>query len=530
MLQHNKKLKITIIVIITLIISTISYFIYAFQKNSYISDNSYFINTKDNVETPDEPNIETPNLQEIDGITNILLIGSDARNLDEKSRSDALMILTIDDVHKKLKITSIMRDTYAKIPGYGEQKINHAFVYGGPNLLLKTIENNFNIKLDKYVIINFFGFKDLIDSIDGLELNVKTNEIAEINKYILEVDPKNPHLLKKSGLQHLDGQQVLSYSRIRHVGNGSYERTERQRHVISLIIDKLKDTSIIKYPSVASSLFPCIKTNMTLSELMDYAYTVYKIDNFNLEQLQMPLTELSHGQIYGDKGWVLLIDKKQNSDILNKFIFDDQKYTKSDLSYKSFKRIIAEYLSKLPKPKENENIDKTNNPENNNPTEDNNSNIIDTPKNTNNDSDNKNNDSIDIPENENENNDNDTDTDIPKDENNNTDNPEDSNNTPQDEDNNNIDEPQDINNTDEDTNNTENPENITDTNKTEDNTNEIKDIPNIDQDKVNNTDNSIKENIEARDNIIKNDNTDDTIKDNTDSTSDSYENDSITNN
>ncbi|MCY6371410.1 LCP family protein [Clostridium ganghwense] len=342
MAKYKKPIKITIILILISIISVISYFIYSFEKNSHIT-------TENSTILESELEEDMPELKEVDGITNILLLGSDARTLDEKSRSDAIMILTIDDIHKKLKLTSILRDSYVKIPGHGEQKINHAFVYGGPDLLVKTIESNFSIKLDKYAIINFSGFQDLIDSIGGLDINVKPKEVAEINKYIQEVNGNNSHLLKGPGLQHLDGQQALSYSRIRHVGNGSYERTERQRHVISLIVDKLKDTPMIKYPVVTSNLIPYIKTNMDITEIMNYAYTIYEINNFNLEQLQMPLTELSYGQIYGDKGWILLMDKPQNAKILNDFIFDDKTYTKSDLDYASYKRTINTYLAKIKK-------------------------------------------------------------------------------------------------------------------------------------------------------------------------------------
>ncbi|WMJ80448.1 LCP family protein [Clostridium sp. MB40-C1] len=345
MTKYKKKIKITIVSILICIVSIISYFIYSFEKNSHITDKN-FINSSEGLDA------NMPGLQSIDGITNILLLGSDARTLDEKSRSDAIMILTIDDVHKNLKLTSIMRDSYVKIPGYGEEKINHSFAYGGTNLLLETIENNFSIKVDKYAIINFFAFQDLVDTVGGLDINVKPNEVTEINKYIQEVNGNKAHLLKESGLQHLDGQQTLSYSRIRHVGNGGYERTQRQRHVITLLIDKLKDTQVIKYPVLASQLIKYVKTNMDIGEILNYVYTAYKINNFNINQLQMPLTELSYGKEYRDKGWVLLMDKPQNAKILNDFIFEDKLYNRSDLDYASCKEAINSYLVQIDKSKD----------------------------------------------------------------------------------------------------------------------------------------------------------------------------------
>lgn len=345
MTRYKKRIKITIVSILICIVSIISYFIYSFEKNSHITDKN-FINSAEGLDA------NMPGLQSIDGITNILLLGSDARTLDEKSRSDAIMILTIDDLHKKLKLTSVMRDSYVKIPDCGEEKINHAFAYGGPDLVLKTLENNFSIRIDKYAIINFFAFQDLIDAVGGLDIDVKPKEVAEINKYIQEVNGNKAHLLKESGLQHLDGQQTLSYSRIRHVGNGGYERTQRQRHVLTLLIDKLKDTQVIKYPVLASQLIKYVKTNMDIGEILNCAYTVYKINNFSINQLQMPLTELSYGKEYRDKGWVLLMDKPQNAKILNNFIFDDKSYSPSELDYASCKEAINSYLAQIDKSKE----------------------------------------------------------------------------------------------------------------------------------------------------------------------------------
>lgn len=349
MIKYKKTLKFTIIFILLSIVSAVSYFIYSFEKNSHITSGASTILESENSNNIDE---KMPDLRTVEGITNILLIGSDARSLNEKSRSDAIMILTIDSIHKKLKLTSILRDTYVNIPDHGEEKINHSFNYGGSELLIKTLENNFSIKVDKYVLVNFFGFKDLINAIGGLDIDIKPEEVKEANKSMLGINEDPCNLIKNSGLQKFNGQQVLAYSRIRHVGNDCYGRTERQRHVVSLIIDKLTDTPVVKYPLVASKLLPYIKTNMDVSEILNCAYTVYQIKNFTPEQLQIPLTELSYSKLLTNKGYVLLMDKYQNTKILNDFIFDDKIYSKSDLDYTSYKKAIDGYLSKIPKPKE----------------------------------------------------------------------------------------------------------------------------------------------------------------------------------
>ncbi|AEB76789.1 LCP family protein [Clostridium botulinum] len=341
--KNNKKSSIKKVIFSILMILVIGvtgacgYLYWSFKNNTYI---------KNNYLSKEDKN-EEDNYEEVDGISNILLIGNDARNLNEKARSDAILILSIDNINKKLKLISIMRDSYVEIPGYGEQKINHALAYGGPELLKDTIEKNFNLKLHDYGIINFNGFQELVDSIGGLEINVSEVERKEMNKFIPEVNPKDPHLVKKAGMQHLDGQQVLSYSRIRKIGNGDYDRTERQREVISLIIDKLKDTNVLKYPILASKLFPYIKTNMDVGEILNYAYTIYKIGSFTPEQMLIPVPEITEPQIVNGKGWVVLMDKEQNAQIMHDFIFNNKRYDSKSLDYTSFKKAMEKYKNDI---------------------------------------------------------------------------------------------------------------------------------------------------------------------------------------
>lgn len=281
--------------------------------------------------------------EEQKGITNILLIGTDARNLNENARSDSIIIATIDNINKNLKLTSILRDTYVSIPKYSQQKINAAFALGGPELLMETIEKNFKLKLDKYIIINFWGFEDMIDALGGIDIEVRDYEIKEINKYIGEMrDNKSPKL-SASGLQHLDGQQTLAYSRIRKAGNGSYERSLRQRMVLSVLAQKLRDIKVFQYPALLAKLLPYIKTNIEPINFLNYAYTVSRFKPLETKQLQMPLTELSQGRIY--KGtWVFLMDKEQNAKVLNDFLFKDKITEKNELNIEACKSKINEYL------------------------------------------------------------------------------------------------------------------------------------------------------------------------------------------
>ena len=330
--KMSKKTKILIIIsiILALLVGSVVFGYFYVRSKIYSNSDISDITTEDSFE-------------EVPGITNILLIGTDARDLNERARSDSIIIATIDNNTKKLKLSSIMRDTFVDIPGYGEQKINAALALGGPELLMKTIKENFDFTLDKYVMVNFWGFEDIIDGIGGIEVDVKDYEIPEINKFIGEVrDVKSPPLTTP-GLQHLDGQQALAYARIRKVGNGSYERTERQRRVLDIVAEKMMDVSVVKYPGLLYDLLPSVKTNIEPLTLLNYAYTVSKFGELKFEQLQIPATELSQGGLYRNKGWVLLTDKEQNGKILNDFIYNDKPYSSEDIDKEHFNSVMANY-------------------------------------------------------------------------------------------------------------------------------------------------------------------------------------------
>lgn len=268
------------------------------------------------------------------GITNILLVGTDGRTLDEASRSDAMMILTIDDKHKSIKLTSLARDTYVDIPGHGMQKLTHAYAYGGINLLVETIENNFKLDLQNYAIVNFFSFMDIVDTLGGVIIDVQPGEINELNKYIPECYEfdKNPNkgpmkYIENSGTQKLNGYQALSYSRIRK-NDSALGRDNRQRQVIESMMSGVKNLSITKYPELLDSILPYIKTNMKPTDILSLGTTVLGIGNLSIKSLEFPIEEYSTGGIYGNAGWVWRYNEDKCLPILHNFIFDDIPYNK----------------------------------------------------------------------------------------------------------------------------------------------------------------------------------------------------------
>lgn len=282
------------------------------------------------LDTSDTENVENfiP-FTEVSGISNILFLSSDARASDTVSRADSIMILTIDNVNKKLKVTSLLRDMLVSIDGHGEEKLNHSFAYGGPLQTIKTIENNFGIKIDNYIIIDFNNFRKIVDTLGGITVDIKDYEVSELNKYILDSGGSKNDLISSSGSYTLNGYQALSYARIRKVGDGEYERSYRQRTLINLTLSKIKNSSAIKIAQIVKDLFPYINTNINIVDTLNYALTTLSIysKNSSLEQLRLPMDSISRERLYPSKGWVFILDKEENSKVLKDFILNDKIYT-----------------------------------------------------------------------------------------------------------------------------------------------------------------------------------------------------------
>lgn len=274
-------------------------------------------------------------IKEVDGITNILLLGTDGRKNETAFRTDSMIILTIDNNNKNIKLTSLARDTYVSIPGRDKGKLNTAYFWGKEDLLFETIENEFGIGLDKYVIVDFTSLMDIIYALDGIQLNIKESEIKEVNKFIPECYKfcKNPNkgemeLIKEPGKQTLNGYQALSYSRIRKSDSAIF-RDGRQRKVINAIMKKYQNVSFTKYPELIDAITPYVTTNLTSNEITSLAYTGHNILSGKslkkvLKEGQFPITDEIHskGGVYGNSGWVWLYDTNSTC-VLRDFIYND---------------------------------------------------------------------------------------------------------------------------------------------------------------------------------------------------------------
>ena len=181
---------------------------------------------------------------------------------DGVGRSDCTMILTVDTKNKQLKVSSLLRDSYVPIKGHGNDKLNHAYAYGGAELMLHTINTDFDMDISEYVVLDFDDVSMLVDAIGGLDLEISDAERKEINR--LTFDTHAP--LSAAGTVHLDGAQITAYGRIRYIDNEIY-RTGRQRKVLQAALDKLQQTNYLKYPSLMHDFLPMLETSLEKDEL-----------------------------------------------------------------------------------------------------------------------------------------------------------------------------------------------------------------------------------------------------------------------
>ncbi|WP_278548736.1 LCP family protein [Paraclostridium bifermentans] len=296
--------KIVIGLVVFIIATPLVAFGYFYFKLNSIYDSSAAKDVKNKIEKADDK----------DGITNILLAGVDGNNLEKGNRSDSMMVLTIDEKNNDIRITSLARDTYVQIPGYGEEKLTHAYAYGGPALLLQTIDKNFGLKIDKYAVVSFSSFEKIIDAMGGVEIDVLPKEVS----YIQGVD--------SAGKQTLNGAEALAYSRIRYADD-AYQRDNRQRTVMQAAYNKLASNPG-DLMEIGNTILGYTKTNMPPMEIFKLANKVIKMNFTEFPQLEFPLGGHREGKTLSqEKGWVILWDKEYNNEQLKKFIFDYKNYT-----------------------------------------------------------------------------------------------------------------------------------------------------------------------------------------------------------
>ena len=320
--NEKRKLKpfqITVLVLIIILV-LILLSIFLFISGKWGKVNKVDLNKEDiAVSTGVEDNLAN--------FRNVAILGIDSREdtYSKGNRSDCIIIASINNNTKDVKMFSVYRDTYVQIEGHGLDKITHAYSYGGAELALNTLNTNLDLNIEEFIVVNFDAVKDAVNNIGGVTINITDEEASHISG------------IDKAGTYNLTGEQALAYARIRHAEGGDYKRTERMRDVIAAIVEKVKTFNISQINKFIDEMLPKIYTNMTAADIFSFLPSItsvnitdsigwpYNIKGITLDRWYgVPITlesnvERLHKEIFGEDNYIVSNTVKQISqDIIEK--------------------------------------------------------------------------------------------------------------------------------------------------------------------------------------------------------------------
>ena len=253
-------------------------------------------------------------------ITNIAIFGIDSTDeqaaYGDKNRSDSIIVVSIDQANNTIKLTNILRDSKVPIEGHDPQKINGAYVYGGAELAIKTLNQNFMLNISDYATVDFAGIEHIVDLLGGITIDVTQEEAGFINEYVSNDNTIN------AGLQTLNGEQTMLYARIRKI-DSDYYRASRQQTVISAILNKIKSVSISQYPTLIREIMSCVETSLTYTEIWDY---VTNLDLNTIKMVNNTIPDIQYetdlwGGIDDTGSWVYVYDLNKAASRLHNIIY-----------------------------------------------------------------------------------------------------------------------------------------------------------------------------------------------------------------
>ncbi len=263
----------------------------------------------------DDLSVSSEAAENLSNFRNIAIFGIDSREdtYSKGNRSDCIIIASINNTTKEVKLISVYRDTYVQIEGHGLDKITHAYSYGEAPLAIKTLNTNLDLNITEFVTVNFDAVKDIIDNIGGISMNITSEEVSHIPG------------ISSAGTYNLTGEQALAYARIRHATGGDYKRTERMRDVLTAVANKVKTFNISQLNQFVDFVLPKIYTNITAADIFSLmpSATSFKITD-------------SIGWPYETKGITLdrwygvPITLESNVTRLHQEVFEESDYTPSD--------------------------------------------------------------------------------------------------------------------------------------------------------------------------------------------------------
>ena len=266
-----------------------------------------------------------------DGYTNVALFGVDSRDgsLGEGNRTDCIIVASLNNETKEIKMVSVYRDTLLDLSEGTYQKCNAAYSYGGPVMAINMLNMNLDLDIEDYVTVDFGAIADAIDLLGGVELDLTDEEAQYLNKFLQETANsagKEAHFIDGGGHYLLDGVQATTFARIRSTAGGDFTRTERQRLVIEKMFEKARTADLATINLIVDKVFPQVSTSFTLQEILMYAsaYSDYTLG----ENMGFPIDKTTD-TLSGLGSIVIPQDLTSNVTKLHEFLFGTAGYTPS---------------------------------------------------------------------------------------------------------------------------------------------------------------------------------------------------------
>lgn len=277
-------------------------------------------------EHPKNPYKDSSELMSSPSVKNILLLGVDAREGETVSRSDTMMLVSIDQKHRKIKLTSFLRDSYVEIPGHGQNKLNAACAFGGIPLVIQTLEYNYGVKIDSFMSVNFKTFVSLIDALGGVNVPVTEREANFLNRHKADwnvTEDSNSRLEYNFGDDvHLNGEQALKFCRIREL-DSDIMRTKRQRLVISAVKNSAMHMTPSKLMEISKNVTHLVKTDINKYDMTNLAIkALISYRKYEIAQTSIPKKGSWHNET-NRCGMVLAFNIPENAQYLQDFIYQD---------------------------------------------------------------------------------------------------------------------------------------------------------------------------------------------------------------
>ncbi len=321
--RKRKRRRILVLVIEVIILAALSVVAYGIFKLGSL--NHLSLNVDNNGWTQE-------------GYTNIALFGTDSREgaaeNGEPVRSDTIIVASLNNETKEVKLVSVYRDTMLEQEGQHYDKANVAYAQGGPEEAVNMLNRNLDLDIEDYVSVNFLAMADVVDALDGVDIELTDEEVVHMNNYCVETSEVTGKSYERiepevGGTYHLNGVQAVSYARIRYTSGGDFTRTERQRLLIEKVVEKAKDAGIVKINEIIDAVLPEVSTSLSASEILQMAVGVF---DYTLgDSKGFPFDSATPESVPGYSGsYVVPVGLENNVIQLHEFLFPDEEYTPTE--------------------------------------------------------------------------------------------------------------------------------------------------------------------------------------------------------